>query len=122
MTCCGTKIETNRNADCRRVYTPNEGFTFSTFNAEMQIRVSEGAAGPALLTVTMSATPNGSVFSIVGSSLVLTIDSEDLESLPAGDPISDPAYFFYDIIITDGSGFSSVLVSGPFILIEGVTR
>jgi len=120
--CCGVKIEEPRNADLRRTYTPNEGFSFSTFSAQMQVRLYEGAPGSPLLNVTMSATPNGSRFDIVGSSLVLTIDRQDLETLPVADPISDPIAFVYDIIITDLTGFSSRLVSGPFIMLEGVSR
>ena len=122
MSCCGTKIQEPRNADLRITYTPNEGFSFSTFTAQMQVRVSEGAADPALLNITMAPTANNSRFDIVGSSLVLTISKEDLESLPQADPVSDPAVFVYDVVITDATGFSTNMVSGPFILFEGVTR
>jgi len=122
MSCCGTKIQEPRNADLRRTYTPNSGFSFSTFTARMQIRLSEGASGAALLNVEMIATANGSRFDIVGSSLVLFIAKEDLEALPVASPVSDPAVFAYDMIITDATGFSTNLVSGPFILLEGVTR
>lgn len=122
MRCCGTKIEIARNEDLRVSYTPNEGFSFSTFSAQMQVRVSEGAPGAPLLDVTMSATPNGSRFDIIGSSLVLTVDRQDLEALPVADPISDPIAFVYDVIITDLTGFSTRLVSGPFIVFEGVSR
>ena len=122
MSCCGVKIETARNADLRITYTPNEGFSFSTFTARMQVREYEGAPDPALLDVTMTPNLNGSAFTIYGSSLVLMIEQADLEALPLADPVSDPAVFVYDVIVTDGTGFSTNLVSGPFILREGVTR
>lgn len=122
MSCCGVKIEKSRNEDIRITYTPNDGFSFSTFTARMQVREYEGAPDPALLDITMSATPNGSVFSVYGSSLVLTIEQADLEGLPVADPVSDPLALVYDVVVTDATGFSTNLVSGPFILREGVTR
>lgn len=122
MSCCGVKIEEPRNADLRRTYTPGKGFTFSTFTARMQVRTYEGAPDPPLLNVSMAATANGSVFTVVGSSMVLTIKKEDLQALPVATPISEPAYFVYDIILTDASGFENKFVSGPFIVTEGVTR
>lgn len=122
MTCSGLKIREPRNADLRRTFTPQPGYDFSTFTARMQVRVSEGAAGPPLLDITMSATPNGSVFSVSGTSLVLTITKEDLETLPVASPISDPIGFVYDIIITDQTGFDNYFLGGPFIMLEGVTR
>lgn len=122
MTCCGVKIEEPRNADLRRTYTPQAGYTFSLMTARMQVREYEGAPDPALLNVSMSATPNGSVFTVVGSAMVLTIKKADLEALPVATPISDPAAFAYDIILTDATGFENKFVSGQFILTEGVTR
>lgn len=122
MSCCGVKIEEPRNADLRRTYTPSKGFTFSTFTARMQVREYEGAPDPSLLNVSMSATANGSVFTVVGSSIVLTIRKEDLEALPVATPISDPVALVYDIILTDQTGFDNKFVSGPFVITEGVTR
>lgn len=122
MSCCGVKIEEPRNADLRRTYTPGKGYTLSNFTARMQVRVYEGAPDPPLLNVSMSATANGSVFTVVGSSMVLTIKRADLEALPLATPISDPAYFVYDIILTDATGFANKFVSGPFVITEGVTR
>lgn len=122
MSCCGVKIEEPRNADLRRTYTPGKGFSFSNFTARMQVRVSEGAPGAPLLNISMLATANGSVFTVSGSSLVMTIYRQDLESLPVATPISDPAYFVYDIILTDESGFENKFIRGQFVMIEGVVR
>lgn len=122
MSCGGLKIQEPRNADLRRTFTPNSGFDFSTFTARMQVRLSEGAGGPPLLDIAMSATPNGSVFTTSGTAIVLTITKEDLETLPVAIPISDPIAFVYDIIITDQTGFDNYLTGGPFIMLEGVTR
>lgn len=123
MTCCGVKIEEPRNADLRRTYTPvQRGFTFAGFTARMQVREFEGAPDPALLDITMIATANGSVFTNVGDAIVLTIDKDDLETLPVASPISDPANFVYDMLLIDQTGFVNKFVSGPFIMREGVTR
>lgn len=122
MTCCGLKIKEPRNADLRRTYTPQAGYDFSQMTARMQVRMYEGAPDPALLTITMSATPNGSVFTVVGTSMVLTIKKADLEALPVSTPINSPAVFVYDIILTDPTGFENKFLGGQFIMTEGVTR
>lgn len=122
MSCCGVKIEEPRNADLRRTYTPSKGYTFSTFTAQMQVRAYAGAPDPPLLNITMSATANGSMFTVLGSAMVLTIKSADLETLPVATPISDPISFVYDILLTDETGFVNEFISGPFIMTEGVTR
>ncbi len=122
MSCGHVKIKIQRNEDLRRTYSPSKGFTFSPFTARMQVREYEGAPGAPMIDVEMSPDQNMTGFVIVGSALVLTVKKEDLEALPVGDPVSEPVYFHYDIIITDITGFSSKLVSGPFIVFEGVTR
>lgn len=122
MSCCGVKIEEPRNADLRRTYTPPAGYSFSNFTALMQVRLYEGAPGPSLLEVSMVPAVNGSVFTITGSSLILTIKKEDLELLPQGDPVDEPAIFVYDIILTDQYGFRNKFIGGPFIVYEGVAR
>lgn len=122
MKCCGVKIQVNRNADFRNTYTPSKGYTLSGMTARMQVREYEGAPDPALLNVSMAATSNGSVFTIVGSSLVLTLERADLETLPVGNPISKPVTLHYDIILTDGTGFENYFVGGQFIVYEGITR
>lgn len=122
MTCCGLKIQEPRNADLRRTFTPPKGYTFSQMAARLQVRAYEGAPDPALLDITMSATPNGSVFTVVGSSMVLTIKRADLETLPVSTPISDPIAFVYDMTMTDLTGFINKFTGGPFVMLEGVTR
>lgn len=122
MSCCGIEIKEPRNADLRRTYTPQEGFDFSTFSARMQVREYEGAPDPALLDVGMSATPNGSSFTVVGTSMVLTVKTADLEALPRNIPSTKPVKLVYDILMTDQTGFVNKFISGPFIITEGVTR
>lgn len=122
MSCNGVKIEEPRNADLRRTYTPQRGFSFAGFTAQMQVRTHEGAPDPALLDIGMAATVNGSAFSVVGETMVLTIKREDLETLPEADPVSDPAYFVYDILMIDQTGFVNKFLSGPFVMTKGVTR
>lgn len=123
MTCCGLTIKEPRNADLRRTFSfRRKGYSFAAFTARMQVRTYEGAPDPPLLDIGMTSTPNGSVFTIVGDALVLTINKTDLESLPTATPISDPIEFVYDIILTDQSGFVNKFTHGPFIMIEGVTR
>lgn len=114
-------IKDARNADLRRTYTPPFGFTFDAFTARMQVRASQGDP-TLLLNVSMSPTANGSVFTLTGGALILTIKKADLALLPVADPISEPVTLWYDIILTGVTGLESYFLGGAFVLFEGVTR
>ena len=109
MSCCGVTIEAHRNADLRITYVPSRLYSFAGFTALMQVR--DGAT--VLKTFNMSATANGSVFSIVGDSLVLTIKKADLLALALD---VEARVLSYDIVITQG-GFEDWFLGGDFVLL-----
>lgn len=114
MTCCGVKIQARRNGDLRVTYTPSSRkFTFSGMVATLTVRDGESV----LLTVTESATANGSSFVVVGDAFVLTLTKEDVALLDGGDPDTVSEILSYDVIATDVSGFDNWLLGGPFIVL-----
>lgn len=109
MSCCGVTIQAHRNADLRKTYQPNSRYSFSGFTALMQVR--DGAT--VLLTISMAATANSSVFSIVGDSLVLTIEKADLVALALSE---EARILSYDIVVSQG-GFEDWFLGGDFVLL-----
>lgn len=109
MPCCGVTIEAHRNADKRITYTPGRRYSFAGFTALMQVRDGESI----LLSVSMDATANGSVFAIVDDSLVLTIEQQDILSLALS---IDQRILSYDIVISQ-AGFDDWFVGGDFVVL-----
>lgn len=111
---CGVKIEARRNGDLRRTYTPSSrNFTFSGLNPTLNIR----RADVTLLSISPTATPNGSVIQVVGDSFSATIMKEDVALLDSPTPDTEAEALFYDLIATDGTGFENWLLGGPFIVL-----
>lgn len=110
MSCCGVTIQAHRNADLRKTYAPRgRNYTLSGFTPLMQIRDGSNV----LLTVSLAATANGSVFSIAGDALVLTIKKEDLAALVVS---TDARILAYDIVLSQG-GFEDWFIGGDFVLL-----
>lgn len=111
MSCCGVTIEAHRNADLRKTYEPrSRNYTLDGFSPLMQIR--DGAT--VLMSISLSATVNGSVFSVVGDSLVLTLKKADALSLASG---PGDRLLSYDIVLSQG-GIESWFIGGDFILLD----
>lgn len=111
MSCCGVTIEAHRNADLRKTYAPRgRNYTFAGFSPLMQIR--DGAT--VLLTISLSATANGSVFSVVGDALALTLKKADVLALASG---PGDRLLSYDIVLSQG-GIESWFVGGDFIVLD----
>lgn len=111
---CGIKLEARRNADFRVTFTPaSRNFTFSGMAPLFSVRLGEGV----LLQIGPSATPNGSNFVVVGDSVVLTIEQADLALLDSAAPDTSSEALFYDVTLTDQTGFENWIVGGPFILL-----
>lgn len=100
-----TTLTAQRDADRRYTFSPSSGFTFADLTPLMKIWATS-AETPAL-TVTLTPTGNGSSFVPYSSSLVLTMDKADLAALPEGE-------LYYDITLTDGTGFENALCGGSF--------
>lgn len=114
MSCCGVKIQARRNGDLRVTYSPSSRkFTFSGLVPTLTIRNGDTV----LLSVTESATENGSTFVVVGDSFVLTITKEDIAILDSGDPDTTSEILSYDVVAMDTAGFENWLLGGPFIVL-----
>ncbi len=114
MSCTGVKIQAHRNADFRVTYQPaSRNYSFATFEPVFTVR--RGA--DALLTVTSSATANGSVFSVVDDAIVLTLEKTDLALLDSASPDTSSENLNYDVVLIDGSGFENWTLGGQFILL-----
>lgn len=111
MSCCGVTIEAHRNADLRKTYAPRgRNYTFAGFSPLMQIR--DGTT--VLLTISLSATANGSVFSVVSDALALTLKKADVLALASG---PGDRLLSYDIVLSQG-GIESWFVGGDFIVLD----
>jgi hypothetical protein len=111
---CGIKLEARRNADFRVTFTPaSRNFTFSGMVPLFSVRLGDVV----LLQVGPSATPNGSNFVVAGDSVVLTIEKADMALLDSAAPDTSSEVLFFDVTLTDGSGFENWLTGGPFILL-----
>lgn len=91
---------------------------FSDFGAELKIAAAEGS--PSLLTVNLSATPNGSVITMTPGAVVVTVTPDDLDTLPDGDPVTEPWVGVFQLIITSVGGSKTVIDSGAFVLEKGI--
>lgn len=109
MSCCGVTIQAHRNADLRITYKPGRKFSFADFTALMEVR--DGST--VLLSISMAATVNGSVFSNADDALVLTIEKPDLAALAVNE---DQRLLSYDIVISQG-GFEDWFLGGDFVLL-----
>lgn len=122
MSCAsGLTIEAHRNADLKKTYTFPAGYNLAGVSPKMQVRYSQGDTGSALVEVTTTPNGYGSVFTIVGNSIVLLVDDQEFSTIPRATPPSDPNVLEYDIILTLADGFEQYFVGGPFILYPGVT-
>lgn len=111
MSCCGVTIEAHRNADLRKTYAPRgRNYTFAGFSPLMQIR--DGST--VLMTISLSATDNGSVFSVVSDALVLTLKKDDVLALASG---PGDRLLSYDIVLSQ-DGIESWFVGGDFIVLD----
>lgn len=111
MSCCGVTIEAHRNADLRKTYAPRgRHYTFAGFSPLMQIR--DGST--VLMTISLSATANGSVFSVVSDALALTLKKADVLALASG---PGDRLLSYDIVLSQG-GIESWFVGGDFIVLD----
>lgn len=118
MTCCsGVTITTKRNGDLRVTYTFPAGYNLGGVSAiRMQVKRYEGDTNPALISVTMTTNGYGSVITIVGSTIILTVDHTELNSITPEAVPTDPNALAYDIVLTFTDGFDQYFLGGPFIL------
>lgn len=111
---CGTALEARRNSDERWTFTPSSrNYTFSGMAPLFTVRRGDVV----LLQVDQTQTVNGSLFSVVGDSVVLQLKKGDAALLDGPTPDTDAEALFYDVTLTDQTGFENWIVGGPFTLL-----
>ena len=111
---CGTALEARRNSDERWTFTPSSrNYTFSGMAPLFTVRRGETV----LLQIDQTQTVNGSLFSVVGDSVVLQLKKGDAALLDGPTPDTDAEALFYDVTLTDQTGFENWIVGGPFTLL-----
>lgn len=111
---CGTALEARRNSDERWTFTPrSRNYTFSGMAPLFTVRRGENV----LLQIDQTQTVNGSLFSVVGDSVVLQLKKGDAALLDGPTPDTDAEALFYDVTLTDQTGFENWIVGGPFTLL-----
>lgn len=117
-----------RNGSFRKDFTFSDDdgpLDFTGWSARMQVRASPGST-PAFLDINdASPSPYGSqilFIDLTGGQLEIYISITDLGMLPSGNPVSNPASFAYDLILTEPGGDADPFLQGAFIVTEGVTR
>ncbi len=108
-------------------FTDDQGpLDFTGWTARMQVRTSPGSV-PALIDINSTApNANGSMLSFIdppsGGILEVFISNRDLNTLAVGSPVSSPAAFAFDVVLTEPGGDFAPYLQGAFLVTEGVTR
>lgn len=111
---CGTALEARRNSDERWTFTPSSrNYTFSGMAPLFTVRRGDVV----LLQIDQTQTINGSLFSVVGDSVVLQLKKGDAVLLDGPTPDTEAEALFYDVTLTDQTGFENWIVGGPFTLL-----
>lgn len=108
MSCNDANLTVQKNAD-KALTISGKGLSLSGFSPIMRVWRGEGGAEDPLLVVTNATTPNGSVFLTDGAALFATIAKGDIDTFSVADKPED---LFYDITLTDQSGFINSFVGG----------
>lgn len=117
MSCDG--FEHVRAATFEAEYVDETGqLSFDDCAARFRIATAEGEAP--LLTVTQSATPNGSSTLCQGQAIVVEISVADLATLPMASPVADPWIGWFEADFTQIDGTVTSLDRGPFVLLRGI--
>ena len=115
-------LRVNKSADTEETFVFPASYDFTGYTGQFQIRATEAAAS-ALLTVTASATVNGSVIVFDDNTITLRLKKADLTTLPnnASDA-DDPYEAVYQFVVTDTDSLTSQLIDGVLIAEKGVVR
>lgn len=129
MSCCDELgfsddygLRVAKSSDLEVTFAFPSSYDFDGYSGELQIRTTEDAASP-LLTVTTTATGNGSVMVFSGSNILIRFKAADLETLPENAEDSDePWAGYFDWVNTDTAGLTVRFKDGPVIAERGGVR
>lgn len=104
-----------------------EPFDFTGWTAALQVRLYEGALGAALISLSTASNSSAEgvhFFADDPGRLQVLIKEASLNSLPGLHEVEAgaPQRFFYDLVLTDPSGFEQCFMEGAFVVRPGVTR
>lgn len=102
-----------RNADLSITFTFPATHNVSTATPQLIVRSSLGSSS-ALLTVGLTATANGSVWTRATRTLNLLVKAADLAALPEDADVTAPWIGYCDVRVTDADGLLTKLLGGPF--------
>lgn len=128
MSCCGQlgfaddgSLRLSKSSDIEELLPFPSTYDFTGYTGELQIRETYDAVS-ALLTVTDTATANGSIIVFDGRYITLRIKAADAALLPDADDPNDPWVGVYEWVLTDPTGLTTRLVDGALIAEKGVVR
>lgn len=115
-------LRVTKSADTEEALVFPSSYDLTDYEGDLQIRASEDAVS-ALLTVTTTATAEGSVIVFDGESVTLRLKAADLATLPENaDDSDEPWVGVYEWVVTDPDGLVSRLCSGSLVAERGVVR
>lgn len=115
-------LRVNKSADTEETFVFPSSYDFTGYTGQFQIRATEAAAS-SLLTVTATATANGSVIVFDDNTITLRLKKADLTTLPNNATDADDPYeAVYQFVVTDTDSLTSQLLDGVLIAEKGVVR
>jgi hypothetical protein len=113
-------LRVSKSADLEVTFPFASSYDFDGYSGTFKIRASEDSA-TALLTVTPTATANGSVLVYSGSNILIRLKKADLATLPEDATDSDdPWVGVFEWVNTDTASLTTRFHSGPIIVERGV--
>lgn len=116
MSCGG--IRASKTTDKPRTYTFPADRDLSGYAVTVTVAEEEGDTP--LLTLTAVATANGSSAVTIGSIISILFKALDLQTLPDGDPVTEPWIGMCEVRVTSPTGLVSLIERTAFILDKGI--
>jgi len=114
-------LRVNKSADTEVTFPFPDSYDFTGYTGDFQVRATADAS-TALLTVTETATVNGSVLIFDGSVITVRLKVADLVTLPNASPASDDWLGVYQWVNTDPDGLVTQFAAGVITAQKGVVR
>ena len=113
-------LRVSKSADLEATFAFSSTYDFDGYSGSFKVRASEDAA-TALLTVTTTATVNGSVLVYSGSNILIRLKKADLATLPEdGADSDDPWVGVFEWVNTDTASLTTRFLTGPIVAERGV--
>ena len=114
-------LRVSKSADAEIIGSAPSSIDLTDYTAEFVVRATESAAS-ALLTVSLTATANGSVIVLSGTLLTLRLKADDLATLPDAADADDPYEALCELVVISAAGLRTRIWFLPIIVEKGVAR